>query len=141
MKFEIWGEKSAKQLVNFGIGFIVLMLFAWFVLSSIDGMKSSGSSTSSSSTSKTTEKEREYKGEAWTCAQLEMKDKLKSPSTASFEFGGAYYSTEKLYGNTYEVDSYVDAQNSFGATIRTYFTCKVTYNPDKDSCSTVCTVK
>lgn len=53
-------------------------------------------------------------------------DRLKAPSTA--EFPSMYYSTiEKLTDTTWRVKSYVDAQNSFGAMIRTNFICEVRY--------------
>ena len=53
-----------------------------------------------------------------------VKEKLKSPSTANFPS----YSTWNVSksGNTYSVSSYVDAENGFGAEIRTYFSVDVT---------------
>lgn len=55
-----------------------------------------------------------------------VSSKLKSPSTADFEYG---FSTkiDKVGEKGYEVDSYVDSQNGFGATIRTNFHCEVEY--------------
>lgn len=51
-----------------------------------------------------------------------VKDRLKAPSTAKFPRTTDYQShTTKLEGNKYQIHSYVDAQNSFGAQIRTYF--------------------
>lgn len=58
-----------------------------------------------------------------------MKQSLKAPSTA--EFAGPFDGVQAKslsYVNgvhTYELNSYVDAQNSFGAKIRTRFYCKV----------------
>ena len=51
---------------------------------------------------------------------------LKSPSTADFEFGFSS-KIDKVGEKGYEVDSYVDSQNGFGATIRTNFHCEVEY--------------
>lgn len=48
---------------------------------------------------------------------------LKAPSTAEFE--GYSPAAISSAGNRYTVRSYVDAQNSFGAMIRTDFTCVV----------------
>ena len=59
---------------------------------------------------------------AWAYTQLFVKDKLKSPKSADFPFGGSSGVTP-LGKNRYRVVSYVDSQNSFGATIRTNFTC------------------
>lgn len=52
---------------------------------------------------------------------------LKSPSTAKFSSYAESSVTEE--DNVYTVHAYVDAQNSFGATIRKSFTCRSTYNP------------
>lgn len=53
-----------------------------------------------------------------------LKD-LKSPSTATFaEFEEIKYKDNG--DDTYIIQSYVDSQNSFGATIRTNFRCTVT---------------
>lgn len=61
------------------------------------------------------------KATCWVLAQEVVLEHLKSPSTAKFP---TYNNNdiEYLYsGNTYTVFGYVDAQNSFGATIRTNF--------------------
>lgn len=54
-----------------------------------------------------------------------IKEKLKSPSTAKFPSLSDWSIYEKSY-NTYSVSSYVDAENGFGAEIRTYFSLTVT---------------
>lgn len=61
---------------------------------------------------------------AYACAQNAVKNRLKSPSTAKF----CSYTDAKitLSGNIYTVSGYVDAQNGFGATIRSKFTVKLT---------------
>ena len=62
-----------------------------------------------------------------------VKGQLVAPSTAKF----ASYSEQQIwtlgkesgaYKNAYRVTGYVDAQNSFGAQIRTYYTCDISYN-------------
>jgi hypothetical protein len=60
---------------------------------------------------------------AYTYAQIAVKDQLKSPSTAKFP--SMRDATISHSGNTYTVKLYVDAQNSFGATVREYFTVNV----------------
>lgn len=52
-----------------------------------------------------------------------VRDRLKSPSTANFPWDSA----QSVGNNTYEMYSYVDAQNGFGATIRNNFYCKIQY--------------
>ncbi len=57
---------------------------------------------------------------AWAYMQQFVEKKLKSPSSADFPFGGSRHVTP-LGGGRYKVDSYVDANNSFGAQLRTHF--------------------
>lgn len=57
---------------------------------------------------------------AWTYMQIYVERQLKNPKDAEFPFGG-YRDVTALGGDRYRVDSYVDATNSFGATIRTHF--------------------
>ena len=58
-----------------------------------------------------------------------VKEKLKSPSTAEFE-PGIVNAVRKVEENTYEASSYVDSQNSFGATVRTNFKCRVKWKSE-----------
>lgn len=53
-----------------------------------------------------------------------VKNRLKSPSTASFSGTTAYGSG----GGTYTATTTVDSQNSFGATLRSTWTCKVAWD-------------
>ena len=57
---------------------------------------------------------------AWAYMQIFVEKRLKSPKSADFPFGGYEHVTD-LGGGRYQVDSYVDAENSFGANIRTNF--------------------
>lgn len=68
-----------------------------------------------------------------------VKEQLKAPSTADF---GEYWDSHvmqvtdpgaKLGENTYQVTSYVDAQNSFGAKLRNKFTCTERWNGQDDA--------
>jgi len=58
---------------------------------------------------------------AVTSAQNLVKKELKSPSTAKFSYDDEEY-TVKKNGHDWKVSGYVDAQNSFGSSIRTYWT-------------------
>ena len=63
-------------------------------------------------------------------AQTKLKPLLKSPSTAEFP---SYREKIKHYSGCcgeFKIDSWVDSQNGFGATIRTYYTCTVYYTDD-----------
>jgi hypothetical protein len=63
---------------------------------------------------------------AWVVCQQFLEDQLKAPATAEYPSGYSQYTTS-LGGGKFRVDAYVDAQNSFGALIRTDFTCSVSY--------------
>lgn len=64
------------------------------------------------------------KMDAYTAATIEVKNYLKSPSTAEFQPYNASMVTP-LSEDTYTVSGYVDAQNSYGATTRSTFIVKV----------------
>ena len=57
---------------------------------------------------------------AWAYMQQFVEQRLKSPRSADFRFGG-YRDVTNLGNGRYKVNSYVDAENSFGANIRTHF--------------------
>lgn len=63
--------------------------------------------------------------DAWVCAQNVVEGRLKSPSTAKFCSYDSSRVTE-LGNNKYRIVGYVDAQNSFGATVRSNFTVTLT---------------
>lgn len=66
---------------------------------------------------------------AYDAAKIEMKLNLKSPSTA--EFASPYNEGVKCKINDDKsiiIQSFVDSQNSFGATMRTNFRCTVSQN-------------
>ena len=63
--------------------------------------------------------------EAWVAAQLIVEKQLKSPSTAKFCRKGE--ATIVRDGNSWTVTGYVDAQNSFGATLRNEFAVQITF--------------
>lgn len=56
------------------------------------------------------------------CEQF-IEDRLKSPSSADFQNSGEYIVTGS--GATYTVQGYVEADNSFGASLRSNWTCTV----------------
>jgi transcription initiation factor TFIIIB Brf1 subunit/transcription initiation factor TFIIB len=50
---------------------------------------------------------------------------LKAPATAKFDDEGMIKNAKKIDSNTFEIRSFVDSQNSFGALIRTQFLIKL----------------
>lgn len=79
-----------------------------------DNKSNSSSSYSSSSSSKYTDEE------IWTIAQHVVKENLKSPKSADFPIINEATITRR--SDSIIVQSYVDADNSFGANIRSNFT-------------------
>lgn len=68
--------------------------------------------------------EKDNKSMAYYMCEQWVKKRLKSPKTADFPgvFDGKFDNTYKE-GAEYQIWSYVDSENSFGATLRTGFTC------------------
>jgi len=63
---------------------------------------------------------------AWAYSQIAVEKHLKSPSRAKFEFGAVANGAVVHIGNdVYQVNSYVDSSNAFGAIVRTYFALKI----------------
>ena len=82
-----------------------------------------------SGTEEESESSKEIK--ALVCSESEVKDYLVSPSSAKFPYiNSEQVKVEKIEKNKYFVDSYVDSENSFGAMIRTYYSCTVTLFED-----------
>lgn len=65
---------------------------------------------------------------AWAYMQEFVKQRLKSPTTADFPFGG-HRDVQALGDDRYLVKSYVDSQNSFGAQVRTQFSGVIMETP------------
>lgn len=73
---------------------------------------------------------------AYSYAEDFVKKKLKSPSTA--EFPGTVEKDKhikELGDGKYKIDSWVDSQNSYGAQIRTNFSCTITFEGDNVYCN------
>ncbi len=68
-------------------------------------------------------------GEAYYQAQQILKDYLKAPSTAKFP-SLSEAAIQHLGDTGFQIDSYVDAQNSFGAMLRSKWTVLFLYNGD-----------
>lgn len=59
-----------------------------------------------------------------------VRNLLKSPSSAEFARCNEATITE-LGPNRWRIDSYVESQNSFGASIRTPFTCTLRFDEER----------
>lgn len=70
--------------------------------------------------------ERYTKIQAKVFAETQVKTRLKSPSTAEFNWN-ADDNIEKVNDTTFLVTGYVDSQNSFGAALRSNYSCTIVY--------------
>lgn len=73
--------------------------------------------------------------EARSLCHKQVANRLKSPSTADFE-GLTEFAAERT-ADSWKVSGHVDSQNSFGATIRTQYTCNVRPTSESEAMVTV----
>lgn len=120
------GENDNKKA---GKGCMV-MFIAFAIIVGVIYMMSSDSDDSSSSSDYDTNTFLAYN-----YATEFVKKQLKSPSTAEFAstFEQADHTTH-LGNQRYKISSWVDSQNSFGATIRTEFSCIIAFEGDEVRC-------
>jgi len=93
----------------FTIGLVILGVILWF-----------GITLSKNQSKSTTVSDYEI---VKACQRL-IEPNLKAPKSAEFP-STSEASIDRIASNLFDVVSYVDAQNSFGAMIRTFYTCKV----------------
>ena len=72
------------------------------------------------------------KAKAWVLTKHAVEQKLKSPSTAKFPSYGGKDVNFTEYDDTFIITSYVDAQNSFGAKVRSSFVATLKKNSSGD---------
>lgn len=70
---------------------------------------------------------------AWTMAQRYVKERLASPSSASFPYKPVH--VERLHGCTHRLTGEVEAKNAFGVQLKKYFSVTITYNKGDDTWS------
>lgn len=64
--------------------------------------------------------------------QEEVKNKLKAPSTAEFPIYDESF-VEQVDDTHYTVNCYVDAENGFGAKLRSNYSCDIEYKYEDDT--------
>jgi hypothetical protein len=112
---ERWQAMSQKQRVTaIAVGAAVLGVLL------LVGLMSDNDTGGSSSS-----EDRDLSNMAFVQCKNFVEESLKAPSTADFPFLD-FTSTEEAE-NEYLVSSYVDAENSFGAKVRSDWTCRISY--------------
>lgn len=99
------------------VAVFIAMLFAVIVYSAIFGEPPAEVPTDAKSIANT---------HGWTACRDEVKLRLKSPSTADFPWGPD--KVVDIGEDRFMVLGHVDAQNGFGAMIRSNFSCRVGVN-------------
>jgi len=115
---------GSKQKEKFGLKHLFLIIIIVVIFSAIFssiGDDNSGSSNIANNSSNSQVDD----SKAFIIAQNYVKSALKSPSTA--DFPAFDYTTQKISEDEFKVSSYVDAQNSFGAEIRTTWEATLLY--------------
>lgn len=117
----IKSKKKNGCLTLFIIGVVLMTIL--YMIGSIGGDSSTSNSASNN------------KLLAYDYAEDFVKKQLKSPSTANFPgVSEENKQTIDLGGGKYQINSWVDSQNGFGATIRTNFSCLIIIKGDTIRC-------
>ncbi len=91
------------------LGVVIFVCIAFSIMNNRDGGKTKD----------------DPKSNAWYTCRMFIEKYLKSPSTAKYQNYVTDGVVKDLGGSVYEMVMWVDAQNSFGAQIRSNFYCKV----------------
>ena len=73
------------------------------------------------------------------CVEQKIREQLKAPRTAEFQSNRDMI-IETKDNLSYKIGGYVDAQNGFGAKLRTSFICSTTVDPQAKTCVTDCSI-
>ena len=115
--------KKIKFLLKFAL-YSILLLIGIGIIAAVLSDKDDNSKTQISK-EKPVVKETGDILTAYTVARSEVKKRLKAPSTAKFPFESYKNVTKRYENQIYVVESYVDAQNAFGAMIRSNYKVKL----------------
>lgn len=114
------GEKKKQSKQAIGCLIVILIVVVFFIIIFSGG--GGGTPTIQQGTSDTM---------AYIQSQAYVKTALKSPASAKFPF--ADYEYKKYEDDSYLITSYVDAQNSFGAIIRSDYSTVLKYLGGEDA--------
>lgn len=83
--------------------------------------------------------------QAYACAKEKVVSMLKAPSTADFPWSSfvqdvEYVGLAESRYPQFRITSFVDAENSFGAMIRSNYSCDAYCDPVRDLCVCDCTI-
>ncbi|WP_394749576.1 hypothetical protein [Spongiimicrobium salis] len=104
---------------------IIAGISACIVFFAVIGIPFMENSVNSHLTKEEAAEQRNYEDAAFNAQRL-IKNKLKTPTTAKFPASFQATVNKNVKGN-YEVSSYVDSQNGFGAMVRTNWSAEIRY--------------
>lgn len=110
-----------------------LLLLAVFVVLALGSTNTGGGGGSGSSPVT------DRRIDAFVMSHQYVEAQLKAPSTAKFPWYDESFVAD-LGNDTYRVTAYVDAQNGFGAMIRSYYVCELQYAGNDSWKATKCVI-
>ena len=112
---------NKKNITKILVSFFVAVLSIMFIVSQYNSTLEEGRKKFKQEKEDQIKRQHGSVNGAWAYMQIFVEQRLKSPKSADFPFGGGTYHTTDLGGGRYKINSYVDAENAFGANIRTHF--------------------
>lgn len=109
-------ENAAAAIVALGI----FIFFGWMCTST-----GGGSTTTTTTAAETTREPSDF--DAYYMSRKFITDQLRAPATAKFPSSYSDAVTVMKDGDRFVVAAYVDAQNGFGALIRSHYLCEMTH--------------
>ena len=116
---------AVKKTTSGCTGCIAILFMIFFVPWCVGSLSDSDSSTPHQTVQKSITTH--DKVTAYVIAKDFVENQLKSPGTAKWPWDNTDKVTKHLGNGEYTIRTYVDSQNSFGALIRTNFSCTVQY--------------
>lgn len=132
-KGTVFSEKIERIGKRILLGFTAFIIFLFIITSFMDDPDPSSYAVKKTPASavKVEKEEKDLSIRAFVLSKHFVESFLKSPSTADFPF--LDYSVLELGDDRYSIQSYVDSQNSFGATMRTRWKAVLRYNGGSES--------
>ena len=112
-----------RKLINIGCGGILLVAVMIIITSTLFGLTPSYDSYAASEPDA---------GLACVMAEKLIRPQLKAPKSAEFDYADCKANATRA-GNVWTLRSYVDADNSFGAHIRSHYVAQLSNNPPSDT--------
>jgi hypothetical protein len=122
-------KPTQDKKVKIVTGVIALVLFLWIFFS----VKSCFNDFTELDTPTNQAEKKQYSiDEAFVSSQMFVEQRLQAPATAKFDYSSR--NTKQLNDTTFLVKSFVDSENSYGALLRTDYSCVIIFSNDSIKC-------